>query len=322
MEAKLNEAINSQDWYSAHQLLISLAQRHQRARRYAESCRLLSGGLVSMCPDEKTWPPLATVVDVAEKYVEVFMDGNDHKDDADNEALAVLKVVLKAGSMTVDEDEKHAVAWISLSSRLISVCPSLCDPFFSVLISTDCPLSWKLGWCVQHMAQRKEVWEQVIGSASMDGHAVTVAVIQLLAVKAFGSASALLKSVLTKLKESGDVNFTYIDDTTGSLPSFLSFIGSQDNGLNCLNAAQMLFMVCQRRSPAKGLFTQIRDKFKFDEELSSLIDVLVRVYSPQPKANPNNMNPLASMFQNMFMAPSPSQAPTKRGTAKKSLDLD
>jgi hypothetical protein len=155
----------------------------------------------------------------------------------------------------------------------------------------------------------------------------------LLAQKAFGSAATLLKSVLSQLKEqhSDKITFTPIDDASGSLPSFLCFLDSPTYQVSFLNAAQLFFLLSQRKSPAKTHFNALRDRFKLDGELAQLTEVLARVYSPQPKRAQEPMNPLASMFQNMFSGggapggfpPMPQGAAPKKSASKKpALDLD
>lgn len=340
MEAKLQDAIATQDWYSAHQLLISLGQRHQRARRYAESKALLSSGLTDMCPTGKPWPPLATVADIALKYVEVYVaaagadnDNADGKKD-EEQSVAVFQVLLQACDVAKREegDEKHTEVWADVSSRLLAVTPELSAPLLQVLLAASVPADWKMSWCVEHSAGDREAWARLAPLLATEQELVLLGTLHLLAQKAFGSASALLSGAITALKESRpSLVATPMDDATGSLPSFLCWL--QDEDLRLVNAAQILFTISQRRSPPKILFTSVRDRFNLQDEAAQLIDVLQRVYSPQPKkpAGADAMNPLASMFQSMFsgggapggfpmMPPPPSQR--KAGKKNNGMDLD
>lgn len=344
MESKLKEAIASQDWYSAHQLLISLGQRHQRARRYPESKALLSSGLSDMCPLEavaRAWPPLATVADIALKYVEVFVAATNNEDialDDEEQSVAVFRVLLQACDGAKEADEKHAEVWADVSGRLLDASPALASPFFEVLLASSVPLDWKLSWCVEHMAGDKAAWGQLAAVLAEDVpcEAVLVATLHLLAQKAFGSASALLSAVLASMRARPGIAATPIDDSTGTLPSFLCFLDGPDaRPLGLLNAAQVFYAICQRRSPPKILFTALRDRYKLEGEAAQLVEVLQRVYSPQPKkpAGGEGMNPLASMFQSMFsggaggpggfpMMPPPPPQQRKPGKKNSGMDLD
>lgn len=337
MEAKLNEAISAQDWYSAHQLLLSLAQRHQRARRFSQSKKLLASGLKDMCPvgNEKAWPPLATTIDIAEKYVEVYEATPVDESLEIEESCVVFSVILAACDADKEADEKHTGVWADVSGKLAAKNPSLVDPFYDILLSSTVPLDWKTSWAVEHLSGQKEAWSSMAESITRNNlpcdALVCTTVMHLLAQKAFGSASTFLKTILSQLKEqkNGQITFTPIDDATGNLPSFLCFLDSSTEQVSLLNAAQLFFLLAQRKSPAKSHFNALRERFKLNEELSQLSDLLSRVYSPQPKRAQEPMNPLASMFQNMFsggggMPPMPQSgpAPKKAALKKPALDLD
>lgn len=342
MEAKLNEAISTQDWYSAHQLLLSLAQRHQRARRFAQSKKLLASGLKDMCPagKEKSWPPLATTMDIAEKYVEVYEATPEEAADEESidveQSTTVFSVILAACDADKEADEKHTGAWADVSGKLAAKNPRLVDPFYEILLGSAVPLDWKTSWAVEHLSGQKEAWSRLAESFQGEmpsDKIICSTVMHLLAQKSFGSASTLLKSVISKLKGqySDKITFTPIDDASGSLPSFLCFLESSTYPVSLLNAAQLFFLLSQRKSPAKTHFNALRDRFKLEGELAQLSEVLARVYSPQPKRAQEPMNPLASMFQNMFggsgapggFPPMPQGATPKKAASKKpTLDLD
>lgn len=333
MEAKLNEAISTKDWYSAHQLLLSLAQRHQRARRFSQSKKLLASGLKDMCPvgNEKAWPPLATTIDIAEKYVEVYEATPAEESLEIEESCGVFSVILAACDADKEADEKHTGVWADVSGKLAAKNPSLVDPFYEILLNSSVPLDWKTSWAIEHLSGQKEAWSRLATSEDLPCDTLVCStVMHLLAQKAFGSASTFIKAILSQLKEkkNGQITFTPIDDASGNLPSFLCFLESSTEQVSLLNAAQLFFLLAQRKSPAKSHFNALRDRFKLNEELSQLSDLLSRVYSPQPKRAQEPMNPLASMFQNMFsgggMPPMPQGGPASKKAASKkpSLDLD
>jgi hypothetical protein len=129
-----------------------------------------------------------------------------------------------------------------------------------------------------------------------------------------------------KAKHYATVSFTSVDDSAGTLPSFLSFVEETQGSSNLalLNFAQLIFSLCQRKSPSKTLFVQLMERFKLsaDEEISRLVAWLIKVYCPAPRTNPQaNMNPLASMFQNMFSGGTPGgfpgMMPTPQAPGKK-----
>lgn len=338
----MSESIASQDWYSAHQLLISLAQRHQRARRHAEALRMLSSGLGDMCKEGQgdSWPPLPTILDIAGKFLEI---GGQQQD----EGLVLDECMIVAGR-TLDacvialggKDEKHAGDWSPLVGQLVAICPDLSEPFWKHLsASASVQADWKTSWAVEHLSQRKEIWPDLGAGLRDQPDLAAITTLQLLTFKCFGSASGLLKGFLQKLKQaSPSLPLTAIDDANGSLPSFFTLVGSE--AYNNFNAAQMIFIVCQRRNPSKALFAQLAQHFKLDGdgEMGGLVELLARIYSPQPKrptgaADPMAMNPLASMFQNMFMGgggagmqmPSmqqPARKPSSPTSGRKQLDLD
>jgi len=317
MEAKLNESIASRDWYTAHQLLISLGQRHQRAKRYEESKSLLSNGLAAMYPTidgpssgVEVGVPLATVADIALKYVEVCEASPSSSGSFDQRSVRVFEIVLAACASAKESDEKHSSIWSDVSSKLLSSAndESLTAPFFEVILASHCPADWKASWAVENVAGNKDAWPRVAANilkTDVDGELMGEVVMHLLVKKAFASATCFLQTILSGLKASHGsvISFSPIDDSTGSLPSFLCLLDSPAHpSLSLLNAAQIAFVICQRKSPPRILFTSLRDQFKLQGELAELVDVLCRIYSPQPKkaAGMDQMNPLASMFQNMF----------------------
>lgn len=332
MEAKLADAIGSHDWYSAHQLLISLAQRHQRARRLTESKALLATTLQAMCPADRQpdWPPLATVVDIAEKYLEVVQAAGELRDGDEDVFRGLFAVVLAACAAARSQDDKHTGAWMDVSAKLIAASPAVTEPLYKVVLGQDMPLACKTGWAVEHVAQWKEQWGPVAELVTAaDYRTVLVVTMQLLAHKSFGSAAVLLKGVVARLRADGALAFTSIDDASGALPSFLVLVAGPQPGLDHVNAAQLFFAVCQRKSPPKALFGQLRDRFGLakDAELDALVELLTRQFSPQPKAR-TEMNPMMSMFQSMMGGAGmpgmglPPMTPPKKGSRKPPMDLD
>lgn len=329
MENKLEEAIATKDWYSAHQLLLSLAQRHQRAKRLEAAKKLLVKGINGMCPEgddvKSTWPPLASIVDIAEKYIEISeQDATAEHDNTEKEAyVKVFSSLLLACDSVKGTDDKHAGVWMDVSSKLLALRSEYSDALLEALFKSPIETGWKLNWCVENVPAKKEVFTTISSTFFLDSvidstlaREATVSVMQLLCVKAFGSAANLLKGVLDNLKakHSATVAFTSVDDSAGSLPSFLSFVEESQGSANLalLNFSQLVFALCQRKSPSKALFVQLMERFKLssDEEMSRLVAWLIKVYCPAPRANPQaNMNPLASMFQNMFSGGAPGGFP-------------
>jgi hypothetical protein len=283
MESKLQDAVRGEDWYSAHQIYLALAQKHHRANRKKELMKTLGEGIQVLSKVKQN----NSVIQLADKFVE-YSSTCEYDDfclfiEDVYEALWELdqEFCLKFGNSLL---EKNRLTCNKLYSGAQKVGSEEAGRY--LLFLEELPSSLHDSFLI------------------MEDDCFLRLVVRCLVSKDFKLAGEVIKAKLNSI----GTNKKPIDDPSGTLASFTAITPNA-----FLDLAQLLFMTCQRKCE-KGLYVGLIEQNSWATKIipDDWLRCLERVYWPpapsRPSASPP-MNQFAQMFQNLFPQPSPSQPP-------------
>lgn len=106
MEAQIDDALSRADFYTVHQLTLSIAQRKVKAKRFHEAKKSLLDGIYKLCSARQ----LMSAYDVAQKLLDVVdQEGSWKAED--------YGVLVEATILLWKLDAEHAV-WRSLADAI------------------------------------------------------------------------------------------------------------------------------------------------------------------------------------------------------------
>jgi hypothetical protein len=289
MESKLQEAVKGEDWYSAHQIYLALAQKYYRFGRKKDMIGILVDGIVVLSRAKQS----NSVVQLVDKLVE-YSTPNDFDDfnfciDKIFESLWDLdqSLSLKVASVILEKNRK--VAKGLYSSALKVGCE---EAGRYLLFMEEMPATFGDSFLIR---ENESFFRLVVRS---------------LISKDFKLAGEAIK---LKLSQTNGIKKP-IDDPSATLASFTTITLDE-----YLNAAQILFMTCQRKCE-KGIYVGLIEQNSWITKIvpDDWLKSLERVYWPSPPSRPSQpggippLNQFAQMFQNLFPPPQQSQQPRPR----------
>ena len=356
MEAKLDEHVASGEFYAAHQLLLSLGQRHQRAGRWSRSLGILCEGLVKIAKADGA--PRPTIEDLAGKIVQVV--GEQQAEavvQVKNASNALSKDSINAPSkesidfaallgpvweqlLVLEDEDQFWLEWSGQLTGAIRFRAVWSDLVLSTLYPTALKhlknendykvlLEWLLADCMAVPAVFKDL-KGILSTPNLYGRAV----LQLIRARAFASAAALIQVATEQLKTERGMVPVSIEDGSGTLPSFLALFPENDQDLlvRLVNLSQLLFLLCQRAQPSPQALGFLEERYGRDlleGDLEEQFALLKAQYWPKRNPNPPPANGLAALLQGMmgggggnpFGGQSGGQS-KKKSSSQQRIDLD
>ena len=287
MEAKLQEAVRGEDWYSAHQIYLALAQKYHRSGKRKDMIGILCDGIESLARAKQT----NSVVQLVDKLIEYTspsdLDDFGHYTGKIFDALWDLDqpLTLKVANSLLEKNRK--VAQDLYSSALKVGCEEAAR---YLLFIEEVPTSLADSFLIRE-----------------DGSFFRL-IVRCLISKDFKLAGEVIKLKLNQL----ETNKKPFDDPSGTLASFTTFTLDE-----YLNLAQLLFVTCQRRCE-KGVYVGLieQNPWVLNVVPDDWLRALEKVYWPPTQSRPGAspgvppLNQFAQMFQNLF--PPPQQSPRSR----------
>lgn len=273
MDFKLKDAIEKEDWYSAHQIYLALAQKHQRGKRQAELTQVLVEGTITLARARQ----VNSANQLAEKLIECIVPGED-------ERLADVFLALW---------QMEASSAIAFGNGAAENVPSCAAVLCRAAMTAGCEEAGRYALLAKDSGLMKalgDVWPE---------DAWCRLVVRCLISKNFMAVSILISSKL-----SNSESRKTIDDPSGTLPAFTAMTEAP-----MLNFCELLFMVCQRKCD-KGVFLDLLREYAGVASAvpDSWMRILEKTYWP-PTASAAPVNPFAQMMQNL-MRSSASNSPT------------
>lgn len=274
MESKLEEAINTNEFYSAHQLLISQSQRNQRSGNINKSKDILSTGIVKLSKSSQLPSPI--LYDLFKKYVEILericsdsFQKPEELEELFNQAVERLELILAKDDI---------VSWEELFGRIYNIF-TLKSSNLTLLLLKYKPKDQIISWFLSHHPNNQECFEILAKSNSNDKESGEITqkviielIVKLILMNCFGSAN-----------------------------SFLQSLDSKNRSNSGWYASSCLLALAQRQLPPKDLMSSWEEKYGHLIS-KDLLDGFKNHIWP-PKRNMQNIaaNPLASLLQNMMM---------------------
>lgn len=236
MDTKLKDALESKDYYSAHQIYLAIAQRHCRSKRFEEAKQILKDGCLELCGRGEC----KSAFDLGRRYIDTLALGRLPLIDID--AIGVHSVLIAIGKRSgTDKDNLKAI-----SDLVIKEHPYLLLIVFHSLLQVGAHK--EAGLVLLRLDDAKEEW-QLLGAATTDPHVVLSLTLAGLRARNFAAISTFLANIV-------DVRFpqsaSSLDSPSEDLPSFIKVIsgdlqGDEDVLARCLNFCQILFVLFQHR---------------------------------------------------------------------------
>lgn len=269
MDSKLQDAVEREDWYSAHQIFLALAQKHQRGKRQSELVDVLIEGTITLAKAKQ----VNSTEQLADKLVASLNEVNDR-------LVAVFQALW----------EMQPSSAVSFGNALVDKIPSSAGFMCRAASTVGCEEAGRYALLAKDLDLIKKLGE----GWSEDAWCRLVA--RCLISKNFQAASILISSKLSHL-----AGRKTIDDPSGTLPSFTAI-----TEVPVVNFCQILFMICQRRCEKSMLHDLLKEHNNNVMLPEDWIKALERTYWP-PVVNAPPVNPLAQMMQNL-MRPNPSSS--------------
>lgn len=307
MEAQIDDALSRADFYTVHQLTLSMSQRKVKAKRFHEAKKSLLDGMHKLCSARQ----LMSAYDVARALLDVVeLVGSWKPED--------YGMLVEATILLWKLDVEHAV-WRNFAGAIAKASENsagfLCR--LSEAFTNEPDSRWSDFSDIVVAAADASVFspklvEKLKASDSPDREAFCV-VLELLVEKKFAPASAFIK----RLNESETLTEVAISDTACSIPQAIKI--HAEHGL--VNLAQLLFLLAQRKGVPLTSLSEIKKHYK-DVIAGPRIDNLLSQYEAsfwqstrraQPQANP-----MASMLESLLGSSSLGQHP--RGNRQPELD--
>ena len=289
MDKKLKEAVDKEDWYSAHQIYLALAQKHQRGKRQCELMQVLTEGTINLARANQ----VNSTVQLAEKLVEAVNEAD---------AKEWLPEVFKA----LHEMEPSSA--ITFGNALVEKLPNVASALCKSAMYSGCEEAGRYALLSKEQGLVKTLGEEYPEDAWAR------LVVRCLISKNFQAASMLIS-----LKISGLEGRKTIDDPSGTLPYFTAITDK-----SVVNFCELLFIACQRKCD-KGMLHDLLREFKEEAKMipEDWIKALEKAYWTPVQTQEAPMNPLAQMMQN-FMRPPPTSTGSSSapGRGRIGEDLD
>ena len=282
MEGRLRSAIESGDFYSAHQTLLSHSQRLERSGRHAESSAFLYNGILALHAAEA---PVATVFDVISKFVAVTGQVPSEAGGAAS-FLGVLKVVLSY------KDVPHSFSnfWSEFAKAASERCEGAETEVVEILLENLGDADRVAQFCLDTLPDEEQVFV-LLGPHLAEAQFLSTG-LTLLSSKCFASALALrdaYASANTSLEDAGtrSPNIVYRETCRAG---------------QAANLVLFLFELLRRKGPLRDLFVQLHVRYAEllnDGLCKHAWNRVKETYWPSKQSHP--VNPLASLMQSMMM---------------------
>lgn len=281
MEAQIDEALKGGDFYSAHQIILSVSQRKLKAQKIKDAKQVLITGATKLADAKQ----LMSTLDIANRLLNIVTEDASWKED-DYKCLCdmahrIWTMDHEAAGHFVDsvvkQAENSAKFLTSFTQALIEDPLSKWEDFVNFAVLSGEPSLFSS--------------ENLVNKATFSTD-IPFLIIQLLNGKNFAASTPLL-SHLSPGQEVG------VEDAAGSLPQALR------NSDELSNLVQLLFVMAQRKGAPKSMFLEIKQHYakilQDSPELTTLLTVFELVFWPSavPKRQAQ-VNPMASMLQNLL----------------------
>jgi len=268
-ENRLNKALNEKDFYSAHQIALSQAQRLQRAGKVEEAATSFCQSIISLIENEA---PSSSINDLINHLI-ALEEQSVPSDD-----------FLRDLSMRMISHEDY-----NWNEFLVYASHHLADPSFVVTCLHSCAAGLNtsdiLDWILLYVPEPAS-FKPICADIKDHPHLLIKAVLTLLIGKYFASVYKIL-------------------DLIASLNQYPTNPPQTDAVSSAYNLCRFVTDLVSHENPPRELFTRLQLNYPYhlsNPTIKPLWDQLREAYWPKPKAAPTNAaNPLASMLQSMMM---------------------
>jgi hypothetical protein len=327
---KLVRSVESGNYYEAHQMYRTIANRHMKAKQYNDAISLLYSGSLQLLKHKQT----GSGADLALYLVEAY---NSAGVAVDAESLGRIVDILDI--FPPEESQripyiKASVAWTQKHGEFPGGDPELHHYIGSVLWNEqNHPVAEQhflagTPSSATSLGHLEYEWA-TINDAPDKGLYLVRAVLQYLAQKHIYDAHLALSAFLDDFRSdptAPELHNLPFKAAPADLPIQV-LVAKQ--GAPMVNFCQLLVWTCQR--DAKDLFVRLKESYKgvwseqkdFAELLNSIGEVFFAIPKPKPQANP-----LADLMSSLFAGPSPSASSgtgarkAVKGSGTGGVDLD
>lgn len=299
MDRRLDTFIAEGDYYSAHQLLLSHAQRLERAGKVAAGSEFLLVGIKKLAACSGT--PAATLFDIVKKYMSLSSEGSLAEGDNSEAVLEVTRIVLEVkpssipGALT--DFPIQVATWAIGHGNTSSVASLLLEashkPNSVILVDEACSLF------LSHCAGDVELWPLVGHDGELKIEGLLRCSFELLRLRCFASCLRLLSAYITQ--KSSQLQ------TVKKHQKFSIYAEEGCREAAAINLVNMLIALLTREAPPRELFVQLQLRYSETllDELKAPWNVLREAYWPSRTSSAhghsNSASPLAAMLQSLMM---------------------
>lgn len=303
MDRRLDSLIAERDYYSAHQLLLSHAQRLERAGKAADGSRFLLAGIKKLAACSDT--PTATLFDIVKKYMALSYEGSLTDGDDLEASLEVTRIVLEVQPSSIPgalTDFPIQVATWAIShgsaSSIASLLLEASHKFNNAVIMDEaCKLF------LSHCPAEGEVWSLLGRDERLKVEDLLRYSFELLKLRCFASCLQLLSAYISQkgpqlqIVKSHQKISVYAEE------------GCREGA--AVNLINMLIALLTREAPPRELLVQLQLRYSETllEELKTPWNGLREAYWPSRTGpaygHSNSASPLAAMLQSLMMGGNP-----------------